>query len=116
LVENDQPTYHHNPQIDRLAIDTAWLPDAPLRLRAEGSNQDFEVAYEMQRPPPRDRQARLHVTQTDTATANVEIDPTRQAEFQGFKLVRLDQCHHRSQSGQRRAVAPRRRLVWVDLA
>ncbi len=85
----DLSTYHHNPQLTRLEIDTTWLPNAPLRLRAEGANQDFDVAYEMQLPPARDRQARLHVTETYTATANVDIDPTRQAESQGFKLVQV---------------------------
>jgi hypothetical protein len=85
----DPTTYHHNPQLARLAIDTSWLPHAPLRLRAEGTNEDFDVAYEMQLPPARDRQTRLHVTQAYTATANVGIDPMRQAESQGFKLVQV---------------------------
>jgi hypothetical protein len=80
-------TYHHNPQLNRLEIDTRWLPDGPLRLRAVGANHDFDVAYEMRLPPPRDRQTRLHVTQTYTATAAADIDPGRRAEAQGFKLV-----------------------------
>ena len=82
-------TYHHNPQLRRLAIDTSWLASGPLRMRAEGSNQQFDVDYEMALPPARDRQTRLHVTQTYTATANIAIDPTRRAERQGFKLVQV---------------------------
>ena len=81
--------YHHNPQLTRLALDTAWLPTGPLRMQARGTNQDFDVLYELTLPPPRDRQTRLHVLQTYTATANVTIDPTRHAEVQGFKLVQV---------------------------
>jgi len=80
-------TYYHNPQLNRLEIDTTWLPSAPLHMRAEGANHDFDVTYEMTLPPPRDRQTRLHVTQTYTATANININSTRRAERQGFKLV-----------------------------
>jgi hypothetical protein len=83
----DLSTHHHNPQLSRLEIDTSWLPSAPLRMRVLGTNEDFDITYEMQLPPPRDRQTRLHVTQVYTATANIDIDPTRQAEHQGFKLV-----------------------------
>ena len=90
---SDASTYHHNPQIGRLEIDTTWLPDAPLRMRAVGANADFAVAYDMQLPPPRDRQTRLHVTQTCTATAGVDIDPTRQAESQGLKLVQVSSMY-----------------------
>ena len=78
---------YHNPQINQLEIYTAWLPDASLRMRAQGTNHDFDVIYDMRMPPPRDRQTRLHVTQTYTATANINIDPTRRTEHQGFKLV-----------------------------
>ena len=85
----DPATYYHNPQLDRLEIETQWLPNGPLRLQATGSNHDFDVAYELQVPPPRDRQTRLHVTQIYTATADLDIDPIRQAESQGFKLVQI---------------------------
>jgi hypothetical protein len=86
---SDAATYYHNPQLARLEIDTSWLPTGPLRMRAEGGNQDFHTAYELTLPPPRDRQTRLHVTQAYTATRAVTIDPTRRAEAQGFKLVQI---------------------------
>ena len=79
--------YHHNPQLHTLEIDTTWLPNAPLRMRAEGTNHDFDVTYEMALPPPRDRQTRLHVIQTHTANSAVTINATRRNEKQGFKLV-----------------------------
>ncbi|HKZ87207.1 MAG TPA: hypothetical protein VJ793_26575 [Anaerolineae bacterium] len=82
-------TYYHNPQLNRLEIDTTWLPAAPLRMRANGTNHDFSVAYELVLPPPRDRQTRLHVTQTHTATADITINSTRRAERQGFKLAQV---------------------------
>jgi hypothetical protein len=83
----DASTYYHNPQLTRLEIDTSWLPTGPLRLQAEGSTQDFDVFYEMALPLPRNRQTRLHVIQTYTATASIAIDPTHRAEAQGFKLA-----------------------------
>jgi hypothetical protein len=86
---SDASTYHHNPQLSRLEINTTWLPNAPLRLWAKGTNQDFDVAYEMALPPAQDWQTRLHVTQTYTATASITIDSTRQAEHQGLKLVQI---------------------------
>ena len=82
-------TYHHNPQLTHLEIDTSGLPNGPLRLRAAGTNQAFEVTYQMALPRPRDRQTRLHVTQTYTATAAVTIDATRRSEAQGFKLAQI---------------------------
>ena len=82
-------TYYHSPQIAALAIDTSWLPGGPLRLAAAGSNHDFGVSWEMTLPEPRDRQTRMHVSQTLTAHAPVAIDPTRQAESQGLKLVQV---------------------------
>ncbi|HEY3475524.1 MAG TPA: S-layer homology domain-containing protein [Anaerolineales bacterium] len=80
-------TYYHNPQLHRLEIDTSWLPTAPLRMRAEGANHGFDVTYEMALPPPRDRQTRVHVTQTYTANSSFTINATRRNEKQGFKLV-----------------------------
>jgi hypothetical protein len=80
-------TYYHNPQLNTLEIDTSWLPNAPLRMRAEGTNHDFDVTYEMTLPPPRDRQTRLHVTQTYTATADITIDQDHRDDYEGFKLV-----------------------------
>jgi len=80
-------TYYNNPQLNQLEVDTTWLPNSPLRMRAQGANHNFAIIYDMTMPPPRDRQTRLHVTQTYTATANVNIDPTRRSERQGFKLV-----------------------------
>ena len=82
-------TYHHNPQLTRLTLDTTWLPTGPLRMQAQGTNHDFDVSYELALPLPRDRQTRLHVVQTYTATANITIDPTRRTEAQGFKLVQI---------------------------
>ena len=85
----DAATYYHNPQLAYLALDTTWLPAGPLRMQVKGTNHDFDVAYELTLPPPRDQQTRLHVAQTYTATASVTIDPTRRAEVQGFKLVQI---------------------------
>lgn len=82
-------TYYHNPQFNQLEINTRWLPSAPLRMQARGTNGDFDVTYEMALPPARDRQTRLHVTQTYTARKNIVIDPTRRAEHQGFKLIQV---------------------------
>ncbi len=89
----DAATYHHNPQLSRLEIDTSGLPGGPLRLRAEGANHDFDVVFEMMLPEPRDRLTRLHVSQTHTAGAAVAIDPTRRAEAQGFKLVQVSSMY-----------------------
>jgi hypothetical protein len=80
-------TYYHNPQLNQLEIDTTWLPGAALHMKAQGTNHAFNVTYDMTLPLPRDRQTRLHVTQTYTATANISINATRRAERQGFKLV-----------------------------
>jgi hypothetical protein len=85
--------YYHNPELTQLAIDTTWLPNAPLRMSAQGANHAFNVTYKMEMPPPRDRQTRLHVTQTYTATAAVTIDPTRQNDRQGFKLVQASSMY-----------------------
>jgi len=85
----DVATYHHNPQLTHLALDTAGLPTGPLRMQAWGINHDFDVAYDLTLPPPHDRQTRLHVVQTYTATANVTVDPARHAEAQGFKLAQI---------------------------
>ena len=82
-------TYYHNPQLNRLEIDTTWLPNGPLCMWAQGTNHGFDVAYEMVLPPARDRQTRLRVTQSYTATVNIDIDSTRRAESQGFKLVQV---------------------------
>ncbi|MBI1880241.1 MAG: hypothetical protein HYR94_18810 [Chloroflexi bacterium] len=82
-------TYHHNPQLTQLTIDTSWLSTGPLRLQAEGTNHDFTVSYQLTLPPPRDRQTRLHVIQTYTATIAITIDPTRRTESQGFKLAQI---------------------------
>lgn len=81
--------YYHNPQLTQLTIDTSWLPTGPLRMQAEGTNHAFAVSYELTLPPPRDRQTRLHVTQTYTATIGLTINSTRRAEAQGFKLVQI---------------------------
>lgn len=86
---SDAATYHQNPQLTRLEIDTSWLPTGPLRTHAEGRNQGFDISYELVLPPPRDRQTRLHVTQIYTATTDVTVDATRRAESQGFKLVQI---------------------------
>lgn len=85
----DSSIYYHNPQLTQLAIDTSWLPTGPLRIQAEGTNHAFAVSYELTLPPPRDRQTRLHVTQTYTATTGLTINSTRRAEAQGFKLVQV---------------------------
>lgn len=85
----DATTYYHNPQLQRLEIDTSWLPHSPLRMRATGTNAAFDVSYTMELPLPRDQQTRLHVTQRYTARTAVTIDATRRAEHQGFKLAQV---------------------------
>jgi hypothetical protein len=81
--------YHHHSTLTRLEIDTSSLPPGPLRMRAYGTNGDFEVIYDLTLPRPNDLQTRMHVTQTCTATANIAIDPIRQSENQGFKIVQV---------------------------
>lgn len=81
--------YYHNPQLTRLEIDTGALPGGPLRLRAQGSNHDFDVAYELTLPEPEDELTRLHVSQRYTATVPIAIDPGRRATAEGFKLVQI---------------------------
>jgi len=85
----DDSTYYHNPQLTRLEIDTAWLPNGPLRMQAMATNHAFDVLYDLTLPPPRDHQTRMHVTQTYTATTSVSISPNRRSEKQGFKLVQI---------------------------
>lgn len=85
--------YYHNPQLNRLEIDTTWLPHSPLRMKAVGKNQDFKVTYNMELPPPHDRQTRLHVDQIYTATANVNVPAIKRQEKQGFKLVQFSSMY-----------------------
>ncbi|MFL6293851.1 MAG: carbohydrate binding domain-containing protein, partial [Thermoanaerobaculia bacterium] len=84
-----EATYHHSPAVSLLEIDTSRLPGGPLLLSAEGTNHDFDATWEMRLPAPRDRQTRLHVDQTYTATAPIAIAPARRAEAQGLKLVQV---------------------------
>jgi hypothetical protein len=86
-------TYHHNPQLTNVEIDTRWLPTGPLRMQVEGSNGAFELSYELALPRPRDRQTRLHVNQTYTATADVTVDPSHRARSEGFKLVQVSSMY-----------------------
>lgn len=79
--------YHHNPTLTRLAIDTSWLPDSPLRMQAQGSNGAFALAYQLDLPPPSADLTRLHVSQAYTATAPLTINAARRAAHEGFKLV-----------------------------
>jgi hypothetical protein len=84
-----ESTYHHSPALAAIAIDTSWLPGGPLRMQATGTNHDFDAVWEMSLPAPRDRQTRLHVDQTYTATVAITIDPVRRAESQGLKLAQV---------------------------
>ncbi|HMQ31254.1 MAG TPA: hypothetical protein PKD53_11030 [Chloroflexaceae bacterium] len=86
-------SYFHNPRLRELTLDTAGLPHGALRIGAAGANGAFAVAYAMELPPPRDRQTRLHVTQTFTATRAVAIDATRRARREGFKLVQVSSMY-----------------------
>lgn len=86
-------TYHHNPRLSRFDINTAWLANGPLRLRAEGTNAAFNVAYDLTLPPARDWQTRVHVSQTYTATAPITISPTRAAQYEGFKLAQFSSMY-----------------------
>ena len=128
---SDTVTYYHNPQLTRLEIDTSWLPTGPLRMQAEGSNQDFDVSYKLAFPPPRDRQTRLRVTQTHTATLDVTIDPTRRTESQGLKLVQISSmfinedgtcdggytdCHDSNGAGFIGSDLVRHRVAFTDVA
>ncbi|MBK8900251.1 MAG: hypothetical protein IPM53_03625 [Anaerolineaceae bacterium] len=89
----DQTTYYHNPLLTEIDIDTSWLPIGPLRLEGLGNNHAFDISYNFTLPSPKDRQTRLHVTQTYTATTAVSIDPARRAESQGFKLVQFSSMY-----------------------
>lgn len=90
---NSETSYHHNPQLASLAIDTQLLPFGPLRMHAEGTNGDFRVAYDLLVPAPNDRRTRLRVDQAWTATASVTTDPVRRAEKQSFKLVQFSSMY-----------------------
>lgn len=85
----DSSRPYHNPQLTRLDIDTRWLPNGPLRMQAYGTNGAFAISYELALPPPSDRQTRLHVTQTYTATTAVSIPLQRRNNKEGFKLVQI---------------------------
>jgi hypothetical protein len=58
-------------------------------MHAVGTNQAFNLSYDLTLPPPRDRQTRMHVTQTYTATTAVTIPEIRRAEAQGLKLAQI---------------------------
>jgi hypothetical protein len=81
--------YHNNPQLDRIDIDTSQLPDSPLIMNALGSNHDFNVAYEMMMPTPKDELTRLHVNETYVAKENITINQTAGQKHEGFKLVQF---------------------------
>lgn len=86
---SDSNTYHHNPQITELHFDTGALPTGPLQIKAVGVNQNFNIGYAMELPPPTDVRTELYVTQTYTATAPVTIPLGRHNRAEGFKLVQL---------------------------
>jgi hypothetical protein len=86
-------TYHHNPQLRRVEIDTRWLPTGRLRLHVERNNGALELSYELALPRPCDSQTRLHVTQTYTATADIAVDPAHRALSEGFKLVQVSSLY-----------------------
>ncbi|MCP4185897.1 MAG: hypothetical protein GY761_21760, partial [Hyphomicrobiales bacterium] len=86
-------TYNHNPQLESLKIDTSWLPSSSLRIQASGQNQAFDVSYDLTLPPPRDRQTRLHVSQTYTATTNIAIDTAHRNMAEGFKLLQFSSMY-----------------------
>ena len=121
----------YNPDLAQLAIDTTELPTGPLRLSAVGVNEDFDVAYQMALPPPRDRQTRLHVVQSYTANGAVTVDPARFAAAEGFKLVQLSsmfvdpddtcddghtECHDSDAARYIAADGARRQVAFADLA
>jgi hypothetical protein len=81
------PSPFHNPQINRLDIDTTQLENGPLVMSAQGTNHDFAVSYDMTMPPPQDRQTRIHVNQTYMATTGITIDAAHRGNHEGFKLV-----------------------------
>jgi hypothetical protein len=87
---SDVSTYHHNPQITSLNLNTRRLqPNGSLHMQAYATNGAFAITYNITMPPPRDDQTRLRVVQTYTATTNVSIPAIRRTEKQGFKLVQI---------------------------
>lgn len=81
--------YHHSPQIQRVEIDTTRLPDDSLQITAVAQNGKFDIAYDLTLPPPRDRQTRLRVQQSYTATQPITVDANRRNLHEGFKLVQF---------------------------
>jgi hypothetical protein len=81
--------YNNSPQLDRLEIDTSQLPKLPLKMKALGSNRDFNVTYDIMMPMPTDQLTRLHVNQTYIANDNITINKTAKQKHEGFKLVQF---------------------------
>lgn len=86
---SDSSSYHHNPHITELHLDTSALPTGSLQIDAIGVNQNFNIGYAMELPPPTDARTELYVSQTYTATAPVTIPLGRYNRAEGFKLVQL---------------------------
>ena len=85
---SDINTYHHNPHIQRIEIDSTGFSSGFVSIRAIGTNHDFAVNYDMTLTPA-DEQTRLHVVQTYTATAPVSVHPDRLTLFEGFKIAQI---------------------------
>lgn len=90
---SDAGVYFHSPWLRQLSLDTSWLPHGPLRMSAAGDNGAFAVSYAMDLPPPGERQTRLHVTQTFTATQAVAISAVHREAHEGFKLVQVSSMY-----------------------
>ena len=82
--------YHHNPQLSQIRFDTSELSTGgSLWIDAAGVNQDFEISYAMELPPPTDARTTLLVEQIYTATRDIVISRDRNERAEGFKLVQL---------------------------
>jgi hypothetical protein len=86
---SDKYLYNNSPMINHLEIDTSLLPELPLKLKATGTNRDFNVTYDIVMPKPTDLLTKLHVNQTYKATDNITISKTARQKHEGFKLVQF---------------------------
>lgn len=102
-----KPAYHHNPELDQLAIDTRRLPDGPLDLALRGRLGDFAAHYTLALPAPSDAQTRLHVVQAFTATRAITIPASRRAAAEGFKLAEISSMFIRPDGRCASSGAPR---------
>jgi len=103
------PTYHHNPTLTVMNIDTTRLNPStghgPLQLTMRGHNGSFETTYEAALMEPGSTLISMEVTQSWCATTTISIDGNRQAQHEGFRLAQFSSMfldaatYHDSDSG-----------------